>query len=53
VSDIGPDNQQRDIEIARNESARQTRGDIRISAAAITFAVLLGLAALGWWVLSR
>lgn len=38
----------RNREIARNESARQTTGDIRVSAWAIAVAVVIGLAAIGW-----
>ena len=38
----------RNREIARNESVRQTTGDIRVSAWAIAVAVIIGLAAIGW-----
>jgi uncharacterized protein HemX len=38
----------RNREIARNESARQTTGDIRVSTWAIAVAVIIGLAAVGW-----
>lgn len=37
----------RDREIARNESVRQTIGDIRVSTWAIAVAVIIGLAAVG------
>ena len=47
------DNKQRDIKIARNESARQTTGDFRVSAAAVGIVVLLVLAAVGWWLISK
>ncbi len=53
MNDTETDNKQRNIEIARNESARQTRGDIRVSTAAIVIAVLIGLAAVGWWLMSK
>jgi hypothetical protein len=48
VSDQSQDNKQRDREIAENESARQTIGDIRVSVWAIAVAVIVGLAAFGW-----
>jgi hypothetical protein len=48
VSDQSQDNKQRDREIAENESARQTIGDIRDSVWAIAVAVIVGLAAFGW-----
>jgi hypothetical protein len=38
----------RNREIAQNESARQTVGDIRVSGWAIAVAVIIGLAAVGW-----
>jgi hypothetical protein len=38
----------RNREIARNESARQITGDIRVSGWAIAIAVIVGLAALAW-----
>jgi hypothetical protein len=38
----------RNREIARNESVRQTIGDIRVSVWAIAVAVIVGLAAVGW-----
>jgi len=48
VSDQSQDNKQRDREIAENESARQTIGDIRVSVWTIAVAVIVGLAAFGW-----
>ncbi len=42
------DTKMRNREIARNESERQTIGDIRVSAWAIAVAVIIGLAAVGW-----
>jgi hypothetical protein len=48
VSDAGSENKARNREIARNESARQTTGDIRVSTWAIAVAVIIGLAAIGW-----
>jgi hypothetical protein len=41
----------RNREIAENEAERQTVSDIRVSTWAITVAVVIGLAAVGWWVL--
>jgi hypothetical protein len=41
-------NKDRNREIARNESERQTIGDIRVSVWAIAVAVIIGLAAVGW-----
>jgi uncharacterized protein HemX len=48
VSDANGETKQRNREIAENESARQTTGDIRVSAWAIAIAVIIGLAAVGW-----
>jgi uncharacterized protein HemX len=42
------ENKQRNREIAENEAERQTVGDIRVSGWAITVAVIIGLAAVGW-----
>jgi hypothetical protein len=51
VNDAGKDTKQRNREIARNESARQTVGDIRVSVWAIVIAVIAVLALIGWvWV---
>ena len=41
-------NKQRNHEIAKNESERQTTGDVRVSVWAIAAAVIIGLAAVGW-----
>jgi uncharacterized protein HemX len=38
----------RNRKIARNEKERQTAGDLRVSVWAIAFAVIIGLAAVGW-----
>jgi hypothetical protein len=48
VNDAGKDNEARNREIARNESVRQTTGDIRVSTWAIAVAVIIALAAVGW-----
>jgi uncharacterized protein HemX len=48
MSDTDKENKARDREIAENEAARQTTGDIRVSAWAIAAAVIIGLAAVGW-----
>jgi hypothetical protein len=39
---------ERNREIAENESARQTTGDVRVSVWAIAVAVIIGFAAVGW-----
>ena len=48
MSDPGGKIEERNREIARNESARQTVSAIRVSAWAIAVAVIIGLAAIGW-----
>jgi uncharacterized protein HemX len=48
VNDADEDAKLRDREIARNESVRQTIGDIRVSGWAIVVAVIIGLSAVGW-----
>jgi hypothetical protein len=48
VSETSGENQERNREIAENESARQVTGDIRVSAWAIAIAVIIALAAMGW-----
>ena len=53
MNDAGKDLDQRNREIARNESARQTTGDIRVSVWAIAVAVVAGLGFLGWMWLRR
>ena len=47
MNDADRDTRMRDREIARNESVRQTIGDIRVSTWAIAVAVIIGLAAVG------
>jgi hypothetical protein len=48
VNDAGEETKARDREIARNESERQTVGDIRVSVWAVAVAAIIGLAAVGW-----
>lgn len=49
MNDANNETKARDREIARNESARQTIGDIRVSTWAImAAAIIIGLAAVGW-----
>jgi uncharacterized protein HemX len=48
MSDGDREVKQRNREIARNESERQTVGDIRVSVWAVAIAVIIGLAAVGW-----
>jgi len=48
MNDAAKKSRARNREIARNESARQTIGDIRVSSWAIAVAVIIGLAAVGW-----
>jgi hypothetical protein len=48
VSDSRGETKERNREIAENESARQTAGDIRVSVWTIAVAVIVGLAAVGW-----
>jgi uncharacterized protein HemX len=48
MSGTDEDNKTRNREVAQNESDRQTKGDIRVSAWAIAAAVIIGLAAVGW-----
>ncbi len=48
MNDADQDNKTRNREIARNESTRQTVGDIRVSVWAIAVAVVIGLADVGW-----
>ena len=47
MSDSESENKQRDRVIARNESRRETVGDIRVSSWAIAGAVVAGIIALG------
>ena len=48
MSDGDHQDKTRNREIARNESARQTTGDFRVSGWAIAVAVIIGLLALAW-----
>ncbi len=48
MNETDKENKLRNREIAQNESARQTVGDIRVSAWAVAAAVVIGLAAVGW-----
>jgi cytoskeletal protein RodZ len=48
LTDPTGESKERNREIARNESERQTIGDIRVSVWAIGVAVLIALAAFGW-----
>jgi len=48
MSDADKETRLRNREIARNESVRQTVGDIRVSAWAIAVAVIVALAAVCW-----
>ena len=41
------DNKERNREIARNEEVRQTTGDIRVSAWAIVFAIIIAVIVAG------
>ena len=41
------DNKERNREIARNEEVRQTTGDIRVSAWAIVFSIILAVIVVG------
>ena len=52
MNEAEKDNKERNIEIAENESVRQTSGDIRVSVWAIAVTVLVALAVFGW-VLAR
>jgi uncharacterized protein HemX len=48
MTEANKDAKARNREIAQNEAERQTVGDIRVSVWAISVAVILGLAAVGW-----
>jgi hypothetical protein len=48
MNEAEKDNKQRNIEIAENESARQTSGDIRVSTWAIAIMALIAIAFFGW-----
>ena len=45
MSSSEQENKERNREIAHNEAARQTTGDVRVSAWAITFAIIIGVVA--------
>lgn len=45
MSSSDQENKERNREIAHNEAARQTTGDVRVSAWTIAFAVILGVIA--------
>ena len=50
MGDAG-DNKERNREIAHNEEVRQTTGDIRVSAWAIVFAIIIVVIVVGWgWI---
>lgn len=53
VTDPTGESKERNREIAKNESERQTVGDIRVSVWAIGVAVIIGLAAFGWVLLNN
>jgi hypothetical protein len=53
VTDPTGENKDLNREIAKNESERQTIGDIRVSVWAIAAAVVIGLAAFGWVLLNN
>ena len=48
MNEAEKDNKERNIEIAQNESARQTSGDVRLSTWAIAITVLVAIAVFGW-----
>jgi hypothetical protein len=48
LTDPTGESKERNREIAKNESERQTIGDIRVSVWAVVVAVIIGLVALGW-----
>jgi hypothetical protein len=49
MGDAG-DNKERNREIAHNEEARQTTGDIRVSVWAIVFAIIIGVILVAVWI---
>jgi hypothetical protein len=55
MSDAGENDKQRNRVIAQNEAERQTVGDIRVSAWAIVFAIIVGVVAVAivWAWLTR
>ena len=48
MNEAEKDNKERNIEIAQNESARQTTGDVRVSTWAMAITVLVAIAVFGW-----
>ena len=53
MSEPEHDSKERNRQIAENESERQAVSSVRISSWAITIAVIVGLVAFGWVLLSR
>ena len=53
MNDPKAENKARNREIAENEAERQTTGDVRVSAWTISIAVIIGLAAVGWGLLTN
>jgi Flp pilus assembly protein TadB len=55
MNDVGEDGKERNRVIAENEAERQTTGDIRVSAWAIVFAIIIGVIAvlIAWAWLDR
>ncbi len=51
MTDPTGESKDRNRQIARNESERQTTGDIRVSVWAIAVALIVGLMVLGWLLL--
>ena len=48
MNEADKDTKERNVAIVENESARQTSGDVRVSAWAIAITVLVVLAVFGW-----
>ena len=48
MNEAEKDNKERNIEIAQNESARQTSGDVRVSTWAMAITMLVAIAVFGW-----
>ena len=53
MNDPKAENKARNREIAETEAKRQTAGDVRVSAWVIAVAVIIGLAAVGWVLLTN
>jgi hypothetical protein len=47
MSSSDEEKQQRNREIAQNEAVRQTTGDVRVSAWAVAFAIIIAVIAVG------